>query len=108
MNNLPGLRKPAPGIGVLLLLTILALFSSPGYARQDFQFRGEFMQAKDQQGAKISAAQAGNLAKQKYGGKVLKISTKQSNSGVIYQVRLLLDSGKIINVTVDGTSGTVR
>lgn len=93
-----------PWIGGLLLLCLMTVFCEPTYARHDIAYRGEFVQAKDQQGSKISASQAGNLAKRKYGGKVLKITTKGGN----YQVRLLLDNGKIINVTVDGATGAVR
>lgn len=74
---------------------------------QNFQSNyGGFVRAADND-AKISASQAGNLAKRKHGGKVLKITPVKSSSGTNYQVKLLLDSGKVIVVTVDGNTGRV-
>lgn len=52
----------------------------------------------------ISAKQAANVAKGRYGGKVLKVSS----SGDGYRVKLLTNDGKVISVFVDGVSGRIR
>ena len=51
----------------------------------------------------ISKAQAAALAQQRHGGEVLKVS----RSGDGYQVKLLLPSGRVKAVRVDGRSGRV-
>lgn len=85
-------------------LCLAGLFN-PVYAQNIPLNHGGFV--RTQGGASISAAQAGNLAKSKYGGKVLKITPVKSDDGTNYVVRLLLDDGKVINVTVDGQTGEV-
>ena len=51
----------------------------------------------------ISKAEAAALAQQRHGGEVLKVS----RSGDGYQVKLLLPSGRVKSVRVDGHSGRV-
>lgn len=57
--------------------------------------------------ASISEGQAASMAKSKYGGKVLSVSKSGSGGRVVYRVKLLLDSGRVIIVTVDGQTGRV-
>lgn len=52
-----------------------------------------------------SSSQAGQMVKNQYGGKVLKVSKKGKNGQVIYMVKLLRDNGDVISVVVDATSG---
>ena len=57
--------------------------------------------------AGISEGQAASIAKSKYGGKVLSVSRSGNGDRVIYRVKLLLDSGRVVIVTVDGQTGRV-
>jgi len=52
----------------------------------------------------ISASEAASAAQRRHGGKVLKVS----RSGAVFRVKLLLDSGKVIIVTVDAQTGRVK
>lgn len=54
----------------------------------------------------ISAKQAANIVKQKYGGKVLNVTTLKDKSG--YKVKLLKDNGHIISVFVNGKTGKIK
>jgi Peptidase propeptide and YPEB domain len=91
----------------LFVVVIMIAMPTVGYAQNASTNYGSLLLAQDQ-GARISASEAGNIAKQRYGGKVLKITPVRSDGGTHYEVRLLLDSGKVINVTVDGNTGAVR
>ena len=57
--------------------------------------------------AAISEGQAAAIAKSQHGGKVLSVSKSNNNGRVIYRVKLLLDSGRVIIVSVDGQTGRV-
>lgn len=48
-------------------------------------------------GGKLTANQAAAIAQQRHGGRILSINPKPGDS---YQVRLLLSSGKVIQVKV--------
>ncbi len=50
-----------------------------------------------------SSQQAGKLAKQKFGGKVLKVNSNHKQS--IYTVKVLQNNGHVIVVNVDAYSG---
>ncbi|WP_448214236.1 PepSY domain-containing protein [Colwellia sp. MEBiC06753] len=52
----------------------------------------------------ISASQAANNARSKYGGKVLKV--QQAAGG--YRVKVITTDGRVISVFVDGTTGRVK
>ena len=56
--------------------------------------------AKNDQGAAGSASEAAQMAQARYGGKVLKV--KQEQDGRRYKVRLLLDDGRVKEVTIKG------
>lgn len=58
--------------------------------------------------ASISQGQAAELAKSRYGGKVLSVAKSNNGGRITYRVKLLLDSGRVIIVSVDGQSGQIR
>lgn len=57
--------------------------------------------------ANVGKAQAAEKARAKHGGKVLGVSEKEKEGRTIYRVKLLLEGGKIIYVTVDSSNGRV-
>ena len=57
--------------------------------------------------ARISASQAAAIVQQRYGGKVMNVSTRQSGNGVIYGVKILQNSGHMRTVNVDGQTGAI-
>ena len=57
--------------------------------------------------ARISASQAAAIVQQRYGGKVMTVSTRQSGNGVIYGVKILQNSGHMRTVNVDGQTGAI-
>ena len=60
----------------------------------------------NQQKLKISnSSQAGQLVKQQYGGKVLKVSKKGNKGKINYTVKLLRDNGHVISVVVNAATG---
>ncbi len=56
---------------------------------------------------KLKPGQAADIAQRQAGGKVLKVSTMNTPSGKSYQIKLLLPSGHITHVRVDGDTGKV-
>lgn len=63
--------------------------------------------AKSSNSKSLSAQQAARIVKNKFGGKVLKVSNSGSKSNPSYRVKLLKDNGHVISVNVDGQSGRV-
>lgn len=55
----------------------------------------------------ITQAQAAQIAKKQYGGKVLSV-TKKGGDRPVYKVKLLLDDGRVKVVSVDANSGAAR
>lgn len=55
----------------------------------------------------ISAAQAGKIARGKFGGKVIDVRTLKGKQGYIHRVRLLQSSGRVITVHVDAATGRI-
>ena len=55
----------------------------------------------------LSAQQAARLVKNKFGGKVLKVSNSGAKSNPSYRVKLLKDNGHVISVHVDAKSGRI-
>lgn len=60
-------------------------------------------QSRKQQPRIKSANQAAQVAKSRFGGKVLKVQTKKSG----YKVKLIKQDGHIISVFVDAKSGRI-
>jgi hypothetical protein len=67
--------------------------SSPRLAMQGFS-------AKQQRAS--SAAEAARIAKQRYGGKILKVDAIRTEDGVKYRVKILLDNGRVKTVIIGG------
>lgn len=85
------LRLFVRALSTTLLLTLLAgVIVAPAAMAQGSK-------AKEQR-VQVTARQAAAQAQAQYGGKVLKVR-RQGNG---YKVRLLLDSGRVINVTIRG------
>ncbi|TQV68265.1 peptidase M4 [Exilibacterium tricleocarpae] len=74
-----------------------AAAKSGDYLRKDLR--------KEQQA--ISQSRAAALVKQRFGGKVLKVQRKQSGDRLVYRVKLLQDSGRVRQVTVDARTGAI-
>jgi uncharacterized membrane protein YkoI len=55
----------------------------------------------------LSAGQAANKVKQRYGGKVLSVTLTRSGGKPVYRVKVLTKSGVMKVVRVDGVSGRV-
>ncbi len=58
-----------------------------------------------QASSKIDKSTAAKMAKQRYGGKVLKVDSVERNGKQVFHVRLLLDGGKVKTVKIDAGSG---
>ena len=97
---IPSLRFPALALALLLGLGLAGGHSS-AWARPGEHYRQEQRQT-------ISPSRAAALAKERYGGKVLKVQRQQSGQRLTYRVKLLLDSGHVRQVTVDATTGAIR
>lgn len=54
------------------------------------------------QAGTISRGQAASIAQSRYGGKVLSINKRQQGGQVIYRVKLLLDTGRVKIVRING------
>ncbi|BFM17759.1 hypothetical protein R50073_39420 [Maricurvus nonylphenolicus] len=84
----------------LLISLLLALSPVAAIAEQPSGLTYETCLIIAQQG-QLSAQQAADIAQKQYGGRVLKIKP----DGKVYRIKLLLDSGRVIQVTVDAYSG---
>ncbi len=57
------------------------------------------------QSCAISAAQAGKIARQTFGGKVIDIKAAQYKGRSVFRVKLLQKNGRIHSVLIDANSG---
>ena len=53
-----------------------------------------------------SASQAAHLVKNRFGGKVLKVSKSKGNTG--YRVKLVKQNGHVVSVFVDARTGKIK
>ncbi|MDQ2076287.1 PepSY domain-containing protein [Marinimicrobium sp. ABcell2] len=58
-------------------------------------------------GAQIAAADAAEIVRKQYGGRVMGVEARQRDGRVIYQVRILQENGRMRTVRVDGNSGKI-
>ncbi|MFV0476790.1 MAG: PepSY domain-containing protein [Parahaliea sp.] len=87
-----------------MLPVLLLAISLPGLAplseaqpgRQDETRHEQYRSRQQQKPSRLSPGEAASRAQARHGGKVLKVSA----SGNGYKVRLLLDSGRVITVTI--------
>lgn len=89
------------GKAVALIAIISAPHISMAQIRYDyFQYAslGDLLVYKDGSGKSQAAAQA----QSRYGGKVLSVSTSKRDGRTVYKVKLLLDSGRIKIVSING------
>ncbi len=56
---------------------------------------------------KLKPGQAADIAQRQHGGKVLKVSPVRTATTTTYRVKLLLPSGQITHIAVDGDNGRV-
>ncbi len=56
----------------------------------------------------ISAQQAAQIAKNCFGGKVLKVRKKNTHAASFYRVKLVKRNGQVISVSVDAKTGQIR
>ena len=56
---------------------------------------------------RISSARAAAIVQQRYGGKVMNVSARQSGGTVIYRVKILQSSGHMRTVSVNGETGAI-
>ncbi len=97
MTTSPLLRKLLSIAALLLIATApLSQASQPGVCNN-----------AGSEKLAISPAQAGKIASNKFGGKVIDVRTIQGKQGYIYRVRLLQASGRVITVHVDASSGRI-
>lgn len=57
--------------------------------------------------SRVSAGQAANIVKSQYGGKILSVKTVKKGGSSHFRVKVLLKSGVVKVVTVDGSSGSI-
>lgn len=94
----------------LVFLLFMVTYSSTAYARSGFSLSTNTMQVapKERSSTKKqlnvqSSQQAAQMAKARFGGKVLKVQ-KQDNG---YRVKLMKSDGHIVSVYVDARSGRI-
>jgi hypothetical protein len=94
-------------LGLLALIPVLLLgvVEPTGAAPRPGVGVGQFGEPADRQG--ISLEQATRIARATYGGRVVSARPAQVGSESGYQIRLVLEDGRVINVFVDG-QGRVR
>lgn len=95
----------SPRLPSLIPLILLALVVAPpasalpeasGSAYQQLAAQG----IQRRQSKASSAAEAAAIAKQRYGGKVLKVEAINTGDGVRYRVKLLLNDGRVKTVII--------
>lgn len=95
------LLKP---LHLLILLVLLAATPILAWANSALFRQPEVRLA---QAGAISKSEAAELARARYGGRVLKVDEVSNGGRVVYRVRLLLDGGRIKTVNIDGNSGNI-
>ncbi len=92
-------KLPAQLLALTLLLGLVAPLHN-AMARPDYQKQFDRMEYRVQEQRKgLTAREAAARAKAMYGGKVLKVKRVGENA---FRVRLLQDSGRVINVVIRG------
>ena len=86
-------------IAVLLLGATVAACADDGASAASYRFDPDFSQ---------SAVVAANIARANTGGRVLDVKPVQSDEPMAYQVRLLVDPGRVRTVVVETDSGRLR
>jgi uncharacterized membrane protein YkoI len=91
-------------LGLLRTLLLCGLIALPGLSLADeVRWADQVLAAK----SAISLEEATEIVRRAYGGRVLSASPTSKNGKKGYQVRVLLDGGRVKTVFVD-SSGSVR
>ena len=96
---------------LFILSVISSLIATPVFAALDpapkniMIVKAKYNQARNAKA--LSAQQAARLVKNKFGGKLLKVSNSGTKSNPSYRVKLLKDNGHVISVNVDAKSGRI-
>lgn len=91
-----------------LLLAISLSLASGQVLANDREHEGRGPQERrPEQRAAISPAQAAAIVEQRYGGRVMNVTTRQGRNGPIYSVKILQSSGHMRTVNVDGQTGAI-
>ena len=90
-----------------LIIVLLAMTLGSLHSTASAEPRRDMGSLVERPGARISASQAAALVQQRYGGKVMNVSTRQSGNGVVYGVKILQNSGHMRTVNVDGQTGAI-
>lgn len=96
-------NSPCRWLAVLLLALTLGSFHQIASAEP----RRDQGSQEERPRARVSASQAASIVQQRYGGKVMNVSTRQSGNGVVYGVKILQTSGHMRTVNVDGQTGAI-
>ena len=96
------LRSP-----LLSIALVLAIGCGFAHAADKQQSQSNGMQSQ-QQAQALNKSQAGKLALQQLGGKILKIQSQNNHGQQGYKVKLLQSSGHVKQVWVDANSGKIH
>lgn len=88
------------------LLAFLGLLSQGAIAAEQAQANSGKLHLAQSEAA-ISKSKAADIAKARYGGKVLKVEEVEKNGSTVYRVKLLLDGGHIKIINVDSRNGAL-
>jgi uncharacterized membrane protein YkoI len=58
--------------------------------------------------AAISSQQAAQIVKNRFGGKVLKVTRSKSSNKVTYRVKIVKSDGHVLTISVDGNTGQIK
>lgn len=100
-------HSPSRRLIVVLLILLLGISSNLAVAEPRRDNARPHQSQEERPRARISASQAAAIVQQRYGGKVMNVSTRQTNNGVVYGVKILQNSGHMRTVNVDGQSGAI-
>jgi uncharacterized membrane protein YkoI len=90
-------------------LLLLAITAGPGAAVTHAQTSTPAQaQNGTPAGAQIAPADAAEIVRKQFGGRVMGVETRQREGRVIYQVRILQENGRMRTVSVDGQTGKIR
>ena len=103
MSLLRHSNSPCRWLLIVLLAATMGSFHSVASAEP----RSDKGSQDERPRARISASQAAAIVQQRYGGKVMNVSTRQTGNGVVYGVKILQNSGHMRTVSVDGQTGAI-
>ncbi|QSX34635.1 PepSY domain-containing protein [Shewanella avicenniae] len=100
-------KKPIRFSYLIAALLLCLLQPNLSYAKNDHGKKGE-AQHQAQPLRITDSNQAAQLAKSRYGGKVLKVSKQKIGGDPAFKVKLVTNDGRIIYVSVNAVTGSVN